>query len=196
MAKKKFLTKNEFRMDNNPKHFGKENKPHPAWLSGRSGHKCFANGITHSRITTEGKVNHEISENPDKTVNTEKDKRPVRITDPYWQSDKLFGKEKLNNFRFSKKTKAEIKKINKKSIKKFDPCGVSTNSSAQKGLVESNKILTPKKSNVKNKKAQKNSTRAALPPFNCQHKVGSVEFHDNVTKTKANVKTKRQGGKK
>lgn len=108
---KKFLRKNEFRMDNNPKHFGKEGKPHPAYISGKRKHLFRANSITHSKITTEGKENFTIEENPDKLS---KDKRKTRISQPFWQHQNLFGKEKLSNFRFSNKTRKQIKKINKK----------------------------------------------------------------------------------
>ena len=30
---KKFLSKNEFRMDNNPLHFGPKKEPHPAYIT-------------------------------------------------------------------------------------------------------------------------------------------------------------------
>lgn len=108
---KKYLKKNEFRFDNNPKHFGKDKKPHPAYITARYGHEYKANSITHARFTTDGIPTEKISENPDKTS---KDKRQTRISPPYWQSKNLFGDEKLTNFRFSNKTKKEIRKINKK----------------------------------------------------------------------------------
>lgn len=107
---KKTLTKNEFRMDNNPSHFGKENQPHPAYISKRKKHMLFANTITHSRISN-GVSNFDIAENPNKKS---KDKRQTRISPPFWQNEKQFSTEKLKHFRFSNKTRKQIKKINKK----------------------------------------------------------------------------------
>lgn len=108
--KDKILRKNEFRMDNNPAHFGKANKPHPAYITKKKHHMLFANDITHSRKTNDGYENFNIFENPNKLS---KDKRQTRITRPFWQNEKKFGKEKLSNFRFSNKTRKEIEKINK-----------------------------------------------------------------------------------
>ena len=111
---KKYLRKNEFRMDINPQHFGAEKQPHPTYISARYGHKFKGNTITHSKFTTDGKETFDIHENPDKTS---KDKRKTRISPPFWQSDKLFSDNKLDNFRFSNNTRARVKKINKKSEK-------------------------------------------------------------------------------
>ncbi len=111
---KKFLRKNEFRMDLNPKHFGKEKKPHPAYISGKRGHMFYANDITHSQKVKIGDMlydSEKIVENPNKLS---KDTRETRISPPFWQREKQFSEEKLNNFRFSKKTKRGIKKYNKK----------------------------------------------------------------------------------
>lgn len=108
---KKYLSKNEFRMDNNPAHFGKEGKPHPAYITAKYKHKYRANEITHSRTTTTGQKTFDIFENPNKLS---KDKRPTRISQPFWQSEKQFSKNKLSNFRFSNKTKKQIRKFNKK----------------------------------------------------------------------------------
>ncbi len=98
-------------MDNNPAHFGKERKPHPAYITARHKHMFKANDITHSRYTNQGKLNYNIYENPNKLS---KDKRQTRISPPFWQKEELFGQEKLSNFRFSNKTRKHIKKINKK----------------------------------------------------------------------------------
>lgn len=111
---KKFLRKNEFRMDNNPKHFGSNKKPHPAYISAKRGHMYKANSITHSRTTTDGLDTHIIYENPDKLS---KDKRLTRISPPYWQKQEQFSKNKLSNFRFKRKTRYEIKKLNNKYYK-------------------------------------------------------------------------------
>ncbi len=98
-------------MDNNPKHFGEEGKPHPAYITAKFKHKLRANVITHSRKSKSGELNYDIAENPNKKS---KDKRQTRLSLPFWQKEELFGKEKLFNFRFSKKTRNQIKKINKK----------------------------------------------------------------------------------
>lgn len=110
MAKKKYLRKNEFRMDNNPLHFGERNKPHPAYITARKGHKYRANTITHSKYIDNIETLN-IIENPDKLS---ADKRNSRISPPFWQSEKQFSKEKLPNFRFSKQSKKKIRKYNKK----------------------------------------------------------------------------------
>ncbi len=108
---KKFLRKNEFRIDYNLEHTGTNKKPHPAYISARKGHKYKANSITHARHANGGLTTIDIDENPNKLS---KDTRQVRISPPYWQNVNLFGSNKLNNFRFSKKTRKQIKKINKK----------------------------------------------------------------------------------
>lgn len=108
---KKILRKNEFRLDYNPAHFGKNEEPHPAYISAKYKHKYKANSITHSRLTSDGFSTHKISENPNKLS---KDKRQTRISPPFWQNEKQFSKNTLSNFRFSDKTRKYIKKINKK----------------------------------------------------------------------------------
>lgn len=110
MDKKKFLTKNEFRVDLNPKHLGSDGNPHPAYITGRKGHKFYANSITHARYV-KNKETLDIGENPNKLS---RDKRKSRISAPFWQGEKSFSKEKLPNFRFSKQSKNKIRKFNKK----------------------------------------------------------------------------------
>ena len=110
MAKKKQLRKNEFRMDNNPLHFGEQRQPHPAYITARKGHRYRANTITHAR-TIYNVETLDVGENPNKQS---KDKRKTRLSPPFWQSEKQFSKEKLPNYRFSKKSKKRIKKYNKK----------------------------------------------------------------------------------
>lgn len=108
---KKYLRKNEFRIDYNPAHYGKNEEPHPAYITARRDHKYKANSITHSRFTTDGFSTHKIDENPNKLS---KDKRQTRLSPPYWQNENLFGQEKLLNFRFSNETRKKIHTINKK----------------------------------------------------------------------------------
>lgn len=112
---KKYLTKNEFRIDLNPEHRGKNNEQHPAYITLRQGHRFRANNVTHSRyIKLDDNVDvntFDIIENPNKLS---KDKRQTRISPPYWQNDKLFSENTLDNFRFSNQTRKKIKKVNKK----------------------------------------------------------------------------------
>ncbi len=112
MSKDKFLTKNEFRVDLNPAHMGKRGETHSAYISGRKGHRFYANGNTHSRYTIDGKPTYDFGENPNKR-NGQTDRRKSRVTAPYWQSDKMFSKDTLNNYYYSNKTRKAIKKFNK-----------------------------------------------------------------------------------
>ncbi len=111
MSEKKYLRKNEFRFDLNPEHLNKKGEPHPAYISAKYKHMLKANSITHARYTTDGKQTFDISENPNKLS---KDKRQTRISPPFWQNEKKFSKDKSSNFRFSNKTRKQIKKYNKK----------------------------------------------------------------------------------
>lgn len=111
MSNKKYLRKNEFRIDYNREHYGKNEKPHPEYITARYGYKYKANFVTHSRKTSDGKLACDIDENPNKLST---DKKHTRISAPYWQNEKQFNNEKLSNFRFSNKTRKYIIKINKK----------------------------------------------------------------------------------
>ena len=107
---KKYLRKNEFRLDLNSNHMGKMKKAHPAYITARQGHYFKANIITHSK-NVNGVKYFVIDENPDKLS---KDKRKTKISPPYWQTDKQFSNYTLNNFRFSNNTKKSIRKYNRK----------------------------------------------------------------------------------
>ena len=107
---KKYLTKNEFRMDLNPLHKNSKGENHPAYITAKKGHKYKANTITHSRVVN-GVETLDVGENPNKKSN---DRRKTKISPPFWQGEKSFSQEKLPNFRFSKQTKKKIKKYNKK----------------------------------------------------------------------------------
>ena len=107
---KKYLTKNEFRIDFNPFHRGSNGEPHPAYITARRGHKYRANTITHARIV-DGVETLDVGENPNKLS---KDKRKTRLSPPFWQNEQQFGKEKLPYFRFSNQSRKVIKKYNKK----------------------------------------------------------------------------------
>lgn len=107
---KKYLRKNEFRMDLNPLHKNPKGENHPAYITAKKGHKYKANTITHSRVVN-GVETLDVGENPNKKS---KDRRKTKISPPFWQGEKSFSQEKLPNFRFSKLTKKKIKKYNKK----------------------------------------------------------------------------------
>ena len=107
---KKYLRKNEFRIDLNPAHRGSNGENHPAYITAKKGHKYKANTITHAR-TVDGIETLHVGENPNKLS---KDRRNSRVSPPFWQGEKSFSKEKLPNFRFSKNSKKKIKKYNKK----------------------------------------------------------------------------------
>ena len=107
---KKYLRKNEFRMDLNPAHRGIKGEHHPAYITAKKGHKYKANTITHSRVVN-GVETLDVGENPNKKSN---DRRKTKISPPFWQGEKSFSQEKLPNFRFSKNRKKKIKKYNKK----------------------------------------------------------------------------------
>lgn len=108
---KKYLRKNEFRIDNNPKHYGEKKEPHPAYITARYGHSYRANLITHSRKTKDGFDTYIISENPNKKSH---DGRATRVSPPFWQKDNLFSQNVLPNFKFSKRTRKQIRNYNKK----------------------------------------------------------------------------------
>jgi len=110
---KKYLRKNEFRLDLNSEHYNKNERPHPAYITARYGHKYKANSITHSR-TIKGVKNYDIFENPNQNS---RDKRITRISPPFWQNENLFGSERMKDFKFSKQTRRKIKKFNKKFYK-------------------------------------------------------------------------------
>lgn len=107
---KKYLRKNEFRLDLNPKHMGEDKKAHPAYITARHKHSFKANLITHSK-SVKGVDYYVLNENPNKNTN---DRRKTKISPPYWQTDNQFSNYTLSNFRFSNKTKKLIKKHNKK----------------------------------------------------------------------------------
>lgn len=111
MPKDKYLTKNEFRLDLNRNHFGKDMRPHPAYITARKRHMYRANSITHARRTTDGFETLVINENPNKLS---KDKRPTRVSRPYWQNTSQFSDNTLTGFRYSNKSRKEIHKFNKK----------------------------------------------------------------------------------
>lgn len=105
---KKYLRKNEFRIDINTAHYGKDKRPHPAYITAKYGHRYKANSITHSRFV-DGNSTFDVGENPNKLS---KDVRSSRVSRPFWQKDNMFSENRLKNFRFSNKSRKKIRKFN------------------------------------------------------------------------------------
>ena len=106
--KKKYLSKNEFRMDLNTKHQGKNKEPHPAYITAKYGNKFKANNITHSEYVN-GVLTKDLGEN----VGNKKDSRNSRVTAPYWQNRKKFG-QKMKSYKISNRAKRRISRFNRK----------------------------------------------------------------------------------
>ena len=113
----KYLRKNEFRMDLNKRHYGKEKKPHPAYITAERGNFYKANTITHSVFLNNGHLTEKIKENPNKRNNQQDYKTYSRISPPFWQYKGLFSKNTLKNYRYSRQSRYDIKKYNKKFYK-------------------------------------------------------------------------------
>ena len=110
---RRYKRKNEFRMDLNKKHYGDKKKPHPAYITAEYGNLYKANNITHSEYLKNGRKTKKLYENPNKRNNQENYKRYSRISPPYWQDKSKFSQTKLKKYRFSRKTRKQIKKYNK-----------------------------------------------------------------------------------
>ena len=101
---KKYLRKNEMRIDLNPKHFNKYGKPHNAIITAKYGHKLKANTQTHAEYV-----------NGVKTLDLEPNlhnKKHNRISPPFWQNEKQFGERQ--NKKVPRSTLRKIKKYNKR----------------------------------------------------------------------------------
>lgn len=101
---KKYLRKNEIRVDLNPNHFNKHGKPHKAIISAKYRHKLKANTITHAKYVN-GVETYNLNDNEFK-----------RISPPFWQNENQFGKEKLG--KIPKRFKSKISRYNRKFKKK------------------------------------------------------------------------------
>ncbi len=104
--RKKFLQKNEIRTDLNPEHFNKHGSPHDAVITAKKGHRFKANTKTHSKYI---KGVETLDLEPELPEN----EKHQRISPPFWQNEKQFGKKQPNR-KVSKKDMAKIKKYNKK----------------------------------------------------------------------------------
>lgn len=100
---KKFLKKNEIRVDLNPKHYNKYGLPHDAIISGKVGHLCLANTKTHSKYV-DGVLSLDLEPNLPENV------KHKRVSPPFWQNEKQFGPRKG---KASKKLVREIRRYNR-----------------------------------------------------------------------------------
>ena len=104
---KKYLRKNEIRLDLNPKHLNRFGYPHDAVITAKKGHKMKGNTRTHSEYV-DGILSLDLEPHLSKNV------RHKRISPPFWQSEKQFGPVKG---KISKQLRNKVKNYNKKFYK-------------------------------------------------------------------------------
>ena len=111
---KKYLRKNEFRYDTNPRVRNKKNKGHVAYVSVTHGNRSKVNIITHSGSFF-GESTKELSKNPqiDK-----KDKRKARVSVPRWEENRHIQGKPFGTWHLTKKDRSMIRKINRNYKKK------------------------------------------------------------------------------
>lgn len=102
---KKYLRKNEIRVDLNPEHLNRFGYPHDAVITAKKGHKFKANTKTHARY-----VNG--IESLDLEPHLSQNVRHKRMSPPFWQSEKQFGNEVKG--KAPRQLRAKIKNYNKK----------------------------------------------------------------------------------
>lgn len=114
----KYLTKNEFRLYNNPNHLSKEKRSHPAYINLRRGQFVRFNVITHSKSFFD-EPTMELFANPNRRS---KDPRPSRISAPRWGHIGIFSSFRLPKqfWRISNDDLARVRKWNKKKEKSSD----------------------------------------------------------------------------
>ena len=104
---KKYLRKNEIRVDLNPEHLNRFGHPHDAIITAKKGHKYKANTKTHSRYVN-GVESLDLEPHlPDNVKHR-------RISPPFWQNEKQFGEKKG---KASKELRRKIANYNKKFYK-------------------------------------------------------------------------------
>lgn len=104
---KKYLRKNEIRVDLNPNHRNKYGSPHNAIITAKKGHKFKANTKTHAE-TVNGVFCLDLEPTLSQNV------KHKRISPPFWQNEHQFG-PKIG--KASKKLRRKIVKYNKKFYK-------------------------------------------------------------------------------
>lgn len=113
ISQKKYLRKNNFYYNTNPKIKNPQGEGHMFYGSAKHGHRVKGNIITHGK-TFFGKSTYPLSKNPNREST---DKRPSRYSIPYWEKDKYLVKPDKGYWKMSKADRIAIKKTNKKSGK-------------------------------------------------------------------------------
>ena len=110
----KYLRKNEFRYDTNPKYKNKKGRGHTVYVSVKCGDKSKVNAITHTK-----KFGHKrtkaLSQNPE--VGS-KYKNQSRVSMPFWEENKYIQNKAKGIWRFCKEDRVKIKKMNGKDFRK------------------------------------------------------------------------------
>lgn len=106
----KYLRKNEFRYDENPKFRNKQGKGHTVYVSVTHGDKSKVNAITHAK-RFRNKRTKKLEKNPE--IGS-KYKNNSRISVPFWEKNEYIQKKPKGIWHFSKKDKITIKKMNRK----------------------------------------------------------------------------------
>lgn len=101
---KKYLRKNEIRVDLNSDHFNKYGSPHDAIITAKRGHKFKANTKTHAPFINGIKC---LDLEPQLPQNV----KHKRISPPFWQDEKKFSQKKG---KVSRQLRSKIKNYNKK----------------------------------------------------------------------------------
>lgn len=110
----KYLRKNEFRYDENPKFRNKQGKGHTVYVSVTHGDKSKVNAITHAKKFN-GKNTKELKHNPE--INS-KYKTPSRVSKPFWEKNEHIKRPMKGIWRFRKDDKKTIQKLNRKAKSK------------------------------------------------------------------------------
>ena len=114
IAKDKYLRKNEFHLHTNPKYLSKNKTPHVAYTTVKHGKMQRINVITHSK-QFKNRRTKALGSNPNKTSISAK---KSRISVPFWEHERFLKKNPSGVWRFSDKERKELKKFNKKYLKK------------------------------------------------------------------------------
>ena len=104
---KKYLRKNEIRVDLNPYHRNKYGFSHDAIITAKYGHKYKANTKTHAEYVN-GVKSLDLEPNLPKYV------KHQRLSPPFWQNEKQFG---IRKGKASRKLRRKLVKYNKKFYK-------------------------------------------------------------------------------
>lgn len=110
----KYLRKNEFRYDTNPKYKNKKGKGHTVYVSVQHGDRSKVNAITHGK-NFNLKRTKVLSKNPE--VGS-KYKNQSRVSMPFWEENKYIQNKAKGIWRFCKEDRVKIKKMNRKDSRK------------------------------------------------------------------------------